>query len=264
MHISVIGAGWLGTPLALHLAQHGHTLNVTKRHDGMLNKDIKAHAFDWTLERSWLNLAFAQHSDVCVLNIPGGRRSQDLSDYTAAMQRLVQHLRDLGCKHLLFISSTSVYGEASGRIIETTEPKPLTASARANLTIEHAVKDIYAAQATVLRLAGLVGHDRHPVVHLAGKEVDDANSPVNLIHQADVIHAISRIIDTGLWGETLHLCCEKHPTREEYYTACARQRGLAIPTFTQHQQATRWIDASQTLATLGLTPQFPDPMDFCQ
>jgi nucleoside-diphosphate-sugar epimerase len=51
--------------------------------------------------------------------------------------------------------------------------------------------------------------------------ISDGETPVNLIHQTDVIRAVSMLINQKITGEIFNLCSPEHPTRKEYYNKAA-------------------------------------------
>src|SRR5690606_18926353 len=69
--------------------------------------------------------------------------------------------------HLIFISSTSVYGRNQGLVTEETDPLPDSANAQLLLAEENWVKTF--PHYSIIRFGGLMGKDRHPGKHLSGK-----------------------------------------------------------------------------------------------
>ena len=74
----------------------------------------------------------------------------------------------------------------------------------------------------IIRFAGLVGNDRHPIYSLAGKqELKCGHSLVNLVHLDDCARAIQLLLETPGGYRLYHLAAPIHPTREEYYRHAA-------------------------------------------
>lgn len=257
--IGICGCGWLGLPLAMQLKASGYTVLGTSRNKDklkfMAEQGIQAFEYSLGAPLPWS----AAPPDVLVINIPPGRREFDEVRFVAAMTALINQAL-VQKSHILFISSTSVYGEVSGEIFETTQTQPVTASAKAHAIIE---QQVLQGSGTILRLAGLTGPARHPVRHLSGRVLDKGQQPINLVHQQDVITAIKAIIAKQLWRQTFHLSATEHPSRAEFYTWAATAAGLAVPQFSQgnNAEAGRWINASATLDKLGFTLQYPSPYD---
>ena len=230
--ISIIGAGWLGLPLASHLRQLGHKLVLSRREIARVEQltTEKWTAFSFQLGEC-LPDELSQ-SSIAVINIPPGRKSFDPETFFANIRKLCIDLQRNNTKNIIFISTTSVYGDKQGLVNELTECYPVTNSGKIHLEIERFIHALMPKQATVLRLAGLVGDTRHPAKSLSGKQqIPNPNQAVNLIHRDDVITAIQAIIDKQLWGHTLHLAATSHPKRKEYYCWSTTQLGLPPPEF---------------------------------
>jgi nucleoside-diphosphate-sugar epimerase len=157
-----------------------------------------------------------------------------------------------------------VYGDQNAVVSEKTPTNPNTTSGKINLEIERLVQQYFAAQATIIRLSGLVGEDRHPAHYLAGKtQLAAPNKVVNLVHQQDVIQSIKSVIKNQIWGHTLVLSALEHPSRQDYYTWATQQLHLAAPLFIEErgQLTGKLIDASRSLGILGIHLKYPSPYD---
>ncbi|MDU0353184.1 SDR family oxidoreductase [Paraglaciecola aquimarina] len=266
MKIAVVGAGWLGLPLALSLQKRGYGVVATRRSVAGVAEllDMGLNGLQFELARDLQASQFDNifNSDVLFLNIPVGRNSPHKAGFVEAVEALLKHAKQRNIQHVLLVSTTSVYGNASGKVNEHSSPHPETESAKANLAIELLVKQYFAEQASIIRLAGLVGDERHPVKFLAGKtSLPNAKQVVNLIHQQDIIKAIHVILLRQLWGETFLLCATEYPSREEYYTWAAKKLDLPAPQFLPQEdsQQGKSIDASQSLAKLGIQLTYSSP-----
>jgi nucleoside-diphosphate-sugar epimerase len=268
MQISIMGCGWLGQPLARQLLRDGHNIVATCRADAK-QKQLQQLGFSTQL----YNLGDSVNTDaiksvlqcdLLILNIPPGGKQIQPTFFTKQMCDLVKQAKMVGTKRLLFISTTAVYGEAQGEMHEQSPCTPTTQSAQAHLKIEQQVLASFAHDACILRLAGLVGHDRHPAKHLAAKtNLNNALQPVNLIHQQDVIAAIKLIIEFEHFGHIFHLSAHEHPSREDYYQWACNKLGLLPPTFIDSEEDSpgKKINAKWTCDTLRLDLSYPSPYD---
>lgn len=261
--VVIIGAGWLGLPLAKSLVQKGYQVLATKRDESACQTISELEGI--TAVPYQLGTPLPDElckADIYVINIAGGRQGIDKAHFSADMQVLLQAC-SMHAANVLFVSTTSVYGERQRIIDEQSPPEPITDSAIAHVDIENWLRKHDQQRATILRLAGLVGEDRHPVYHLAGQQgITAANKVVNLVHREDVIAAIETILEQRYWGHTLHLCSTEHPTRKDYYTWAAEQLHLEAPVFfdeSQQEPAGKRIDASQSLQKLGLRLKYASP-----
>ncbi|WP_077673549.1 NAD(P)H-binding protein [Salinivibrio kushneri] len=264
LKVGICGCGWLGQPLASHLLGAGHHVVGTKR------QPTSAQALSETLATTvvpfdvmapdYHQAAPLLEADIVVINIAAGRRHADFDAYRDAMCAFIDRLAQAGVEHVLFISTTSVYGALQGKVTEQTATAATTASGKAHEHIEAHLRETYGEKGTIMRLAGLIGGERHPSTMLAGRQgLSGGNEPVNLIHRSDVIAAISAIIHQRQWGHTFHLCAELHPSKSVYYSWAAREMGLQPPEYQPSTGNGKWIDASQTLAQLGLNLRYASP-----
>ena len=266
MKITICGCGWVGSPAAAELVLRGHQVTGTKRNladlPALESKGISALAFQ--LGKPLKQDVFEQliDCDVFLFNIPCGRKRDDHDVYVAQVDVLLEALKSTGVKHILHLSTTSVYGGLDGTVTDTNETSPLTPSAKTNLEIEKRIMAL-SGQHAILRLAGLVGEDRHPAKFLSGKaDLVNPDSAVNLVHRRDVIAAIVAIIEGDKWGDIYHLCSTEHPSRSDYYTKACNKLGLTPPTFSDEQESSpRVIDATESIAKLGISLSYPSPYD---
>lgn len=268
MHIAIVGCGWLGLPLALSLQKSGHSIVATRRsHAGcseLYSLGLTGVHFELGSTLTQQQYVPIFNCDLLVLNIPVGRKMASSETFSANMHDLLRQAVASNIKHVIFISTTSVYGELNTTVTEKSPTSPNTPSGKVNLMVEKTVQRIFGSQATILRPAGLVGEDRHPVNYLAGKTALAApNKVVNLVHQHDVIHSIECIIKNAVWGQTLVLSASKHPTRKDYYKWAAEQLNLAAPAFIEEigQPSGKLIDASKSLDILSIFLKYPSPYD---
>ena len=267
MHISIAGLGWLGLPLATHLQGKGQHIVGTCR-DGdkaasLLARGIAALPFRLSDRLDTNILAPLFQSQLLILNIPPGKHSAN-QDYQSRMQQLIAFAKAQGVEKILFISSTAVYGDTAGIVTENSATQANTASAQAHVAIEQTVIDTFGTGGGILRLAGLVGGERNPARHLAGRSaLANPRQKVNLLHRDDVISAIDAIIGQDKFGAVMHLSAHDHPSRKEYYQWAARQLGLAEPGFLTDEthNTGKQIDSHWTCQQLGLSLKYPSPFD---
>ncbi|MGY0577224.1 MAG: NAD-dependent epimerase/dehydratase family protein [Paraglaciecola chathamensis] len=283
MKITIYGGGWLGQPLATRLSSNEFRgknegtsveVRVTSRSEERLNRLKKdgINALAFTLGQSLAehaNKAALLDNDLVIINIPPGRKN--LANNPQASAEFVRNMCELihstSIEHkakIVFISTSAVYGNVQGEITELSPLNPATESAHAHQAIEEYICQNISQTACILRLAGLVGVDRHPGKFLAGKQGLAAGSQkINLVHQRDVINAIEKIILNDAWGETLLLSSTEHPTRKAYYSWAAKQLNLTPPTFSaeDQEQPSKHLNPEYTLRKLSLSLAYPSPYD---
>ncbi|MCW8327322.1 SDR family oxidoreductase [Photobacterium sp. SDRW27] len=272
MKVSICGCGWLGLPLAKQLVRNGDSVFGSRREPCEAAKlvDFGIHGVALTLplylpdnddDMTHLYSEFFD-TDVLVINVPPGRGEGADERFIANVQSMSYAAQKYGCRRVIFISTTSVYGDVTGEVEEGTVPRPNTASGHAHWYIEQWLQEQWGADVVILRFAGLIGPGRHPVKFLSGRKgLINGSDPVNLIHLDDCIQAIGQI--TACWPSTnvLHLSAPSHPTRREYYTAMALTAGLPLPEFTDSPVSNaKVINGQHTCEILDMTLQHPNLM----
>jgi len=237
--VSILGCGWLGLPLAERLLAKGYAVNgsttTAEKLTVLTEKKINAFQIALTEQEVTGNLQdFLANAEVLVIAIPPKLRAATSAPFAGKLEILLPYLEQSPVKKVLFISSTAVYPDevSYNKVTESYIPNPDTESGKQLLQAEKLLQNNPNFQTTVLRFGGLIGEDRHPVTHLAGKEnIANPEAPVNLIHQEDCIGIILRILETESWGEQLNAVAPYHPAREAYYCKKAAEMQLPLPTF---------------------------------
>lgn len=256
--ISIIGLGWLGLPLAWSLYHYNYSISGT--YSNPSRKDacealpfpcFQVHISSTDINGDWSLLL--QQSDVLIINIPPRRNTNGEIEYVHQINQIISHTP--ANTKVVFVSSTSVYGDRIGKITENTQPQPIRPSGKALLDSEHLLKSHFQNNLTILRFSGLIGPKRHPGRFLAGKkDLTNANGLVNMIHQDDCIQLISKVIQQNAFGYTINACTDQHPTRKEFYTKAAALLQLEIPEFkTEENSSDKYIDNTYSKQLLNHT-----------
>ena len=248
--ISILGCGWLGLPLAKALLAKGIQINgstTTVEKLSLLQSEninpflidvpsiIDEDSLDMINFSSSIN-SFLQGSETLIIDIPPKLRNvsatTDEKTFVKKIAALIPFIEKSTVQNLIFVSSTSVYGENQGTVDELTIPLPETESGKQLLECESLFKSNSNFKTTILRFGGLIGSDRQPGKYLAGREnLENPDSPVNLIHQQDCIGIILKIIETDSWNEIFNAVSPFHPSRESYYSQKAAALNLPLPKF---------------------------------
>jgi nucleoside-diphosphate-sugar epimerase len=175
---------------------------------------------------------FLADSLILIINIPPKLRGGSTENFVAKITTLLPLIENSTVEKVLFVSSTSVYGEDNEFVTEATVLNPDTEGGRQLAIVENVLQKNRRFQTTILRFGGLISDNRNPVRFLSGREnIENPNTPINLIHQDDCIGIIEKIIGRNSWGETYNAVAPFHPTRQEYYTQKATELNLALPKF---------------------------------
>jgi nucleoside-diphosphate-sugar epimerase len=255
--ISILGCGWLGLPLAKALLANGFSVKGSTTSKEKLSEltAVGINPFLVALDSKRITGEvddFLNESETLIINIPPqlrGKNSDSSSDekvFVEKIKALMPHIEKSAIQNVLFVSSTSVYGEVNETITEETPAKPYTESGKQLLETEMLLQNNPNFKPTILRFGGLIGEDRNPIKFLAGKtNLENPETPINFIHQEDCVGIILKIITTGSWNEIYNGVSPFHPTRETYYTQKATELALPIPHFDRSKPSIKKVISSE-------------------
>jgi nucleoside-diphosphate-sugar epimerase len=261
--ISILGCGWLGFPLAKVLKTNGFSVKGSTTSETKLSglKSFGIDPFLVTLDSKNITGAiedFLNGSKTLVIDIPPQLRRKNSDSPTTNEKIFVEKIKTLipfieksTVENVLFVSSTSVYGEMNGIITEETIPKPDTESGKQLLEAEMLLQINPKFKTTILRFGGLIGEDRNPVRFLAGKaDLENPDAPINFILQEDCIGIIINIMATNSWNEIFNGVSPFHPTREAYYIQKATELNLPLPQFDHSKPSNKKLILSNKVETV--------------
>ena len=237
-----MGCGWLGLPLAKAFIKGGYLVRGTTTSENKLSKLQKVEISPFLISLSEEKIVgdisgFLADSEVLIVNVPPKLRGGNQENYVKKMQLLLESVKAAKTKKVIFVSSTSVYGNIEGEVTEETMPQPNTESGKQLLASEDLFKNTSELRTTIIRFGGLIGPDRHPVTMLSGRKgLKNGNHPVNLIHLDDCISILSLVIKNNWWGEIFNAVYPLHPAKKEYYSQEAVKRGLILPQYVQNSK----------------------------
>ena len=235
--ISILGCGWLGLPLAKSLLQNGFSIkgSTTSLEKISLLESEGITPFLVRLEEQQISASvidFLADSQILIINIPPKLRGGSTENFVAKITTLLPFIENSTVEKVLFVSSTSVYGEDNEFVTEASVLNPDSEGGRQLAIVENVLQKNNRFQTTILRFGGLISDERNPVRFLSGREnIENPDAPINLIHQDDCIGIIEKIIALNSWDETYNAVAPFHPTRQEYYTQKATELNLALPKF---------------------------------
>ncbi len=252
MSVSIIGCGWLGQALAQRLlagnikviascqSQQSHEkLNALKIPVSELILPIMDDVISYTSIEDIVGIDIALfQQDVLIIALPPQLKKGRV-DYPLKIQQLV-HLAKLGkTKHIILLNSTAIYNGLVGRIDEASKLDVKAEKVASLLAAENAVRG-FSERVDILRLAGLVGPNRHPGKFLQAKHIfENASASVNLVHQTDVVNILEKLIhlDSADGKQSIYnVVSNTDSQRQGYYQVAAQVLGLPVPKFALEQQ----------------------------
>jgi nucleoside-diphosphate-sugar epimerase len=238
--ISILGCGWLGLALAVELRNKGYTVygsttSIIKVKE-LEAKGIMPFVID--INDKNINISNFLFSDILIIAIP----SKNIS----AFKNLIKKVEKSEVCKVLFVSSTSVYSNTNGIVTEETVTNK---SALANIENLFRTNSIF--ESTIIRFGGLFGYDRKPGNFIkSGKEIENPEGYINLIHRDDCIQIIEQIIIRNAWNNVLNACTDSHPTRREFYLKEAKKLGKPTIIFNEKSENNYKIVNSQKMKSL--------------
>jgi len=273
MHISIMGCGWLGFPLAQQLLQEGYTVkgSTTSSSKTKILKENGIESFRIKIPDDLpdcCNSPFWK-SNTLFLNIPPGRGNKNIEknypEYIEAVKDIIES-SDSTIERVLFASSTSVYPKESGYFceVDALPGKASRASGEAVLKAENVLLDTDKFETTILRFGGLYGYSRHPVKQLSGRKyIPSPYDPVNLIHQDDCIRIILAMLENGVESGVFNAVSDGHPPRKTLYLKAAKYYGVTPPHFDENTESVdRVISNKKLKKNLDFTFIYPNPLDY--
>lgn len=263
MKIGILGCGWLGLPLALHLKGDKNTIlgsttqesklsllqeqGITPYHIQMTPQAIKGPMHD-----------FLEDLEALVINFPPRIRSRSADLFLDEMHLLIEVLEATShLQKIIYVSSTSVFQNTADfnvydeSYIFTEEDQERSALVKAELMLEkHLAKRV-----KIIRCGGLIGPDRHPVKYLSGRRnVANPDAPVNMTYQKDAISICEEVLChfDDLSTSIFHAVAPNELTRQEFYQKAAATFSITEPQFDhQGEQEGKRVLSTQTIASLN-------------
>lgn len=265
--VGIMGCGWLGLTLAKDLLKSGYAIKGTTTSIAKLKtlKKEEIEGFILKLNEGGIEgdiQSFLSDLNTLIINIPPGLKNTNAGSYVSKIKLLLKEIQNATIKNIVFVSSTSVYGNIEGEVTEASIPEPETESGRQLLESEKLFLENPAFNTTIIRFGGLIGKDRHPITYLAGKNgLKNGDELVNLIHQDDCIHMLKTILENKYWNTIFNGVYPLHPTKKEYYKREALKRNLIAPNFVlssnkvvkKQIKSKNFINKSHTLYTSIIT-----------
>lgn len=263
--ICIIGLGWLGESLAKFYISQGYevvgTVRTQEKANSLSQDQLRVIPFSLSAKPQLLIQQLDLSSfDFLVLTLPpSALKTAFAKQFVDLLQTIRTAKTDLP---LLYTSSTSVYGDQSGKLNESSILLPKTSNAHELVKVERFMLD-QLRKTYVLRLGGLVGGKRHPVHYLKGRtNLSKAEAKVNLVHRLDVKRAIDFISKNKLPFGAYNLVTPEHPNRVEFYTKVAEKLQLSLPTFEQTKQTSGKEIVSSKISEHGFKFKYQSPFDF--
>jgi nucleoside-diphosphate-sugar epimerase len=245
MRVLIIGAGYVGLPLGAELARRGHDVSGLRRDassgDSLRTVGINPIFADIT-QPSTLEKLPGDFDWVVNCVASGGGSAEDyrrvyLQGTRNMMDWLAASRRKTGSPRFVYTSSTSVYGQNNGSIVdETGATEPVAETGRVLLETERALLAAARANnfaAMILRVAGIYGPGRGHWFKqfLSGDARLDGKGErfLNMIHRDDVIGCIIAALERGRSGEIYNAVDDEPVSQFDFFSWLATTLGKPLP-----------------------------------
>jgi nucleoside-diphosphate-sugar epimerase len=278
MKIAVLGCGYVGAEFARQAKAAGHEVLGVVRSEASRDKlraeGITAEAFD-LYAGDWAVLPARFDAVVYAASTGGGGPEAYALAYDVGVKRALAWAGTAGAQAFVFTSSTGVYRQDDGRIVDEESVVGGAPTADAILGGERAVLSGGFARARVLRFGGLYGPGRHHMVdqlrrgeNVIGGRVDHF---INYLHRDDAASSVLAALVGGPLGPRVYNVGDGCPvTKEGLARWIAERLGQSAPVFDPsapagprvakggRTQPSRIVATGRIQAELGWKPGFID------
>jgi nucleoside-diphosphate-sugar epimerase len=239
LKIAVLGCGYVGAEFARQARADGHdVLGVVRSEssrDKLRTEGIAAEAFDLQ-SGDWSALPARFDAVVYAASTGGGGPEAYALAYDVGVKRALAWAHAVGARSFVFTSSTGVYRQDDGGVVDESSPVGGAPTADAILCGERAVLASGFAKARVLRFGGLYGPARHHLVdqlrrgdNVIGGRVDHF---INYLHRDDAASSILAAIVGGPVGAHVYNVSDGNPvTKKALANWIATRLGVEPPVF---------------------------------
>lgn len=246
--ISILGCGWYGLALARQLVKAGYSVKgsttTTEKLKLLREQGIEPFLIDAGDEQNALNPLFFE-SKILVIAIPPRVRSGNGENYIPQIKNIIKAAKaSATVDHVIYISSTGVYGDNNGVVTEMDPPKPSTESGRVLLVAEELLTNASGFTTTIIRFGGLFGPSRDAGRFFAGKtNIPNGKAPVNMIHLDDCLGITEAILTREGFGHIYNAASPEHPAKSSFYTHAAERADLPRPKFIDELNEWKQVDS---------------------
>jgi|MDTC01.2.fsa_nt_gb nucleoside-diphosphate-sugar epimerase len=274
MRVLIAGLGFLGEPLGCHLSSQGHEVVGLTHSAESADRLQSMHDFSvLASDLSDLSVLRASISNEapfdCIVHCASSGRG-GAERYRAVYFDGVKHLLEV-CPEakLHYTSSTSVYGQKDGSVVDEASPaKP----DRETGQILRATEDLVMASGGVVsRLAGIYGPGRfYMLLKFLQKSATiegDGGRYLNQAHQSDIVQALTlMLVNDALRSEIFNVVDSSPQTQQQAYSWLAEHFEGDLPPFVPPDLNRKrgWTHkrvSNAKLLGLGWQPQYPSFQD---
>jgi len=251
--VLIVGAGYTGQPLGKYLSEQGERV-VATRTESDDSQPYPVCPYRLGNQEDWDRLVGSLAGDgfTCVFTA-GPPRMESTDESLSLYGEFLEQLPKERLERFVFLSSTSVYGDADGEWVnETTSPDPYSESGRLKWKAEQLAYDLLSDHCPVIqvRIGGIYGPGRNTARRYLSEDyrmVGHGNKMSNRIHREDLVRAIA-ILCQHDQSEIVNVVDRKPIRLREIIEFLYRETGRdpeTIPTIS-------WEEAEQRYSSMRL------------
>jgi nucleoside-diphosphate-sugar epimerase len=272
----IAGCGYVGRRLATRLMDSWQVLAIARSPETLAElRVLGVEAISADFDSITASPAFGRIADgaaVACLAPPPGTGVTD-----PRLERFLAALGDARPSVLLYMSTTGVYGNTGGAVVdEHSATLPTNDRSRRRLAAERAAGawcDARGVRCVVLRVPGIYGPDRLPLERLGRGEPalrPEDSGPGNRIHVDDLVSACIAAVEKPVAGvfnvgdgdhastteflqKTASLCGRPPPR----LVSLAEAQGQVSPGMLEYLVESRRVDTTRMREELGVVPRYP-------
>lgn len=234
--IALVGCGDIGIRLSRLLEKEQAEIHAMRRNVSALPNHLRAYAIDVTKSES-LSVLTDNAFDYAVITLTPDRFSEETyqETYVNGLANILKALNTSKLKRLLWVSSTSVYGQNDDSWVdEESAVNPKNFSGKMQLAAEALLAEI--PNATIVRFAGIYRSGTYRLLErIKAGELGDRIEPdpySNRIHVEDCAGVLAHLIEHDAKGESverLYVGVDHMPVRySELVNWLAAESGFAL------------------------------------
>ena len=273
--ILIVGAGWLGLPLAKSLSNRGYSVIPTRTSEQGVEELTVAGLDGFCLdlnevkqEEDILSLAdklVTKDVKTLIGCFPPGFRQGGGALYASQWNLLCQLAKMIGVEKIIMVSSTSVYPDRAEIMTEDMARLPIakgrddfSAKSIIMLTAEEHVRNS-TLDYVIIRCSGLFGPNRHPSRFASKLKSISDQAAANMLHLDDaigsIIFSLENLNATVVNASTPNTC-----DKVTFYRAALRSAGLDTSLNLVSSEPDKTI-SSEKLQRLGYSFKYDHTLD---
>ena len=238
----IVGCGYIGQRMAQQLIQNHQAVTGVVRSEASLHalQQLGINSIQCDLDQASLPQHSTQDETLMVCMPPPAVGTDD----TRTSQLIEGFAHSGQPKRVVYLSTTSVYGDCHGEWVDETWPaKPEVDRAKRRWSAEQqwqAWREKTGGELIILRVAGIYGPDKLPLMRLRKKlpMVSEADAPwTNRIHADDLVSTLLTAAEKGESGAVYNACDGQPGNMTDYFNQVADLAGLERPRIISMEEA---------------------------